>query len=112
MRVYFEVYSLGVTDNHGDLGIVLNINLSQRIFEVKQESRRYIDELGMHLDAIRTSYERARVCEYIARTRLEVHGTLEIRLRQSLSLQDITGIYAFQLRSIRLRNLSGSRTGI
>ncbi len=57
LMLKYEGYSLGVTDNHGDLGIVLNINLSQRIFEVKQESRRYFDELGMQLDAIRTSYE-------------------------------------------------------
>ena len=57
LMLKYEGYSLGVTDNHGDLGIVLNINLSQRIFEVKQESRRYFDELGMRLDAIRTSHE-------------------------------------------------------
>lgn len=53
----YEGYSLGVTDNHGDLGVIFNINLSQRIFEVKQEHRRYFDELGTRLDTIRTSLE-------------------------------------------------------
>ena len=40
----YNGYSLGVTDNHGDTGIVFNINLSQRIFDVKGEGRRYYDE--------------------------------------------------------------------
>ena len=40
----YNGYSLGVTDNHGDTGIVFNINLSQRIFDVKDRSRRYYDE--------------------------------------------------------------------
>lgn len=40
----YNGYSLGVTDNHGDAALVFNINLSQRIFDVKQESRQYYDE--------------------------------------------------------------------
>lgn len=40
----YQGYSLGVTDNHGDTGIVFNVNLAQRLFDVKQESRRYYDE--------------------------------------------------------------------
>lgn len=40
----YNGYSLGVTDNHGDTGIVFNINLSQKIFDVKEESRKYYDE--------------------------------------------------------------------
>lgn len=40
----YNGYSLGVTDNHGEPGIVFNINLAQRIFDVKSESRRYYDE--------------------------------------------------------------------
>jgi hypothetical protein len=40
----YRGYSLGVTDNHGDTGIVFNINLSQRLFEVKQENRLHYDE--------------------------------------------------------------------
>lgn len=40
----YNGYSLGVTDNHGEPGIVFNINLAQRIFDVKRESRHYYDE--------------------------------------------------------------------
>lgn len=40
----YNGYSLGFTDNHGDTGIVFNVNLSQRIFNVKKQSRRYYDE--------------------------------------------------------------------
>lgn len=50
-------YSLGVTDNHGETGIVFNVNLSQRIFDVKENSRRYYDEYKGQLDAIRQSFE-------------------------------------------------------
>ncbi len=53
----YNGYSLGVTDNHGDAGIVFNINLSQRLFEVKQESRRYYDEYKGNIEAFRQSLE-------------------------------------------------------
>lgn len=39
----YNGYSLGVTDNHGELGIVLNINLAQKIFDVNKKRRRYYD---------------------------------------------------------------------
>ena len=39
----YNGYSLGVTDNHGELGIVLNINLAQKIFDVNKKQRRYYD---------------------------------------------------------------------
>ncbi len=39
-------YSLGVTDNHGDTGVIFNINLAQKIFSVKQEARLYYDEFS------------------------------------------------------------------
>jgi hypothetical protein len=42
----YSGYSLGVTDNHGDTGIIFNINLAQKIFDVKQEARQYYDELS------------------------------------------------------------------
>lgn len=53
----YDGYSLGVTDNHGDAGIVFNINLSQRLFEVKQESRRYYDEYKGNIEAFKQSLE-------------------------------------------------------
>ena len=40
----YQGYSLGITDNHGDSGVVFNVNLAQKLFDVKQESRRYYDE--------------------------------------------------------------------
>jgi hypothetical protein len=46
----YNGYSLGVTDNHGDTGIVFNINLSQRIFDVKGEGRRYYDGFKEKID--------------------------------------------------------------
>ena len=55
--VKYDGYSLGITDNHGEAGIVFNINLSQRIFSVKQEARRYYDEYETRLEQIRQSFE-------------------------------------------------------
>lgn len=40
----YHGYSLGITDNHGDTGLVFNVNLAQKIFDVKDDSRRYYDE--------------------------------------------------------------------
>ncbi len=57
LLVKYDGYSLGVTDNHGETGIVFNINLSQRIFSVKQEARRYYDEYETRLEQIRQSFE-------------------------------------------------------
>ncbi|MDC1287451.1 hypothetical protein N8198_06155 [Gammaproteobacteria bacterium] len=53
----YNGYSLGVTDNHGDTGIILNFNLSQRLFEVKQESRLYYDEYKGNIETVRKSLE-------------------------------------------------------
>ena len=53
----YDGYSLGVTDNHGDTGIVFNFNLSQRLFEVKQESRLYYDEYKGNIEAFKQSLE-------------------------------------------------------
>lgn len=39
----YNGYSIGVTDNHGEVGVVFNINLAQRIFDIKQDKRRYYD---------------------------------------------------------------------
>ena len=46
-------YSLGVTDNHGETSLILNINLSQRLFDVKQDARRYYDEYEAKVDAFK-----------------------------------------------------------
>ena len=53
----YNGYSVGVTDNHGDAGIVFNFNLSQRLFEVKQESRRYYDEYKGNIETFKQSLE-------------------------------------------------------
>lgn len=53
----YDGYSLGVTDNHGDTGIVFNFNLSQRLFEVEQESRRYYDEYKGNIETFKQSLE-------------------------------------------------------
>ena len=53
----YDGYSLGVTDNRGEIGLVFNINLSQRIFNVKEESRRYYDAYNSKLEAIRLNFE-------------------------------------------------------
>lgn len=53
----YNGYSLGVTDNHGDTGIVFNFNLSQRLFSVKQESRRYYDEYKGSIEAFKQGLE-------------------------------------------------------
>ena len=46
-------YSLGVTDNHGETSVILNINLSQRLLDVKQEARRYYDEYEEKVNTFR-----------------------------------------------------------
>ncbi|MFV2004602.1 MAG: hypothetical protein ACC650_05310 [Gammaproteobacteria bacterium] len=48
----YDGYSIGVTDNHGEVGVVFNINLAQRIFDVKQENRRYYDEFNNRIQAL------------------------------------------------------------
>ena len=53
----YDGYSLGVTDNHGEAGLVFNINLSQRIFDVKQDARQYYDDYEARLETIRQRFE-------------------------------------------------------
>lgn len=48
----YNGYSIGVTDNHGEIGVVFNINLAQKIFDVRQESRRYYDEFSNRIDVL------------------------------------------------------------
>jgi len=50
-------YSLGITDNHGEQAIIFNINLSQRLFDVKQEARRYYDEYEEKVKAFEQQLE-------------------------------------------------------
>ncbi len=40
----YDGYSLGVTDNHGEVAVVFNINLAQKLFDVEQKRRKYYDE--------------------------------------------------------------------
>jgi hypothetical protein len=49
----YDGYSLGITDNHGETGVVFNINLSQRIFDVKKQARRYYDEYQSRFEAVK-----------------------------------------------------------
>jgi hypothetical protein len=53
----YEGYSLGITDNHGETGIVLNINLSQRLFDVKAESRHYYDEYEEKYEKLQVMFQ-------------------------------------------------------
>jgi hypothetical protein len=53
----YDGYSIGVTDNHGDTGIVFNIDLSQRLFEVSENSRRDIDEFRSRVSEIAATTE-------------------------------------------------------
>ena len=48
----YHDYSIGVTDNHDKAAVVFNINLSQKIFDVKQKSRRYYDEYKDHVQKL------------------------------------------------------------
>jgi hypothetical protein len=49
----YDGYSIGVTDNHGETGIVFNVNLAQRIFDIRKDARKYYDEYQNKSDAIR-----------------------------------------------------------
>ncbi len=50
-------YSLGITENHGEYSYILNINLSQRLFDVKQDARRYYDEYEEKLNQLKGKSE-------------------------------------------------------
>ena len=53
----YNEYSLGIIDDDGERALVFNINLSQRLFEVKTESRKYRDDLKFKLKTVEDSIE-------------------------------------------------------
>ncbi len=53
----YDGYSVGFTDNHGETGVVFNVNLSQRLFDVKQEARNYHDEYKDEWEQLKRTLE-------------------------------------------------------
>ena len=53
----YDSYSLGITDNHGEPGVIFNVNLSQKIFDVKEEGRKYYDEFNQKIQSYKVMIE-------------------------------------------------------
>lgn len=53
----YNQYSLGIIDDDDERALVFNINLSQRLFEVKKKSRNYRDDLKFKLKTIEEKIE-------------------------------------------------------
>lgn len=45
----YNEYSIGLIDDGGERAIVFNINLAQKIFEVKKDKREYFDDIKFKL---------------------------------------------------------------